>query len=187
MNTYKLIQRLPALVLGMTLGLSTGTVAAKNLLYTPDGRIVNIKGGAMQPDLSKYRSPLQSKVVDRRFYTNEATYLANETFKSGMEGFNDFVKAGMPIAYKRVFQWVTAKEMYFYARYLLDYVGGRGHAGVHMVHAPYWTMKALQHSAYNKLQRDRGEKAFSNKDIMLGMYLPLLYQLVGFPRVFADV
>ena len=187
MNTYNVHTRLIALVIGLVLGLVTGMVSAKNLLYTPDGRTVHIKGGTMQPDLSKYRSPLQSKVVDRRFYTNDATYLANETFKSGMEGFNDFVKAGMPIAYKRGFQWVTAKEMYFYARYLLDYVGGRGHAGVHMVHAPYWTMKALEHSAYNRLQRDRGEHTFSNKDIMLGVYLPLLYQRVGFPRVFDDV
>ena len=161
--------------------------AAKNYLYTPDGRLVHLKGGTMQPDLSMYRSPLQSKVVDRRFYTNDATFMANEGFKSGMEGFNDMVKAALPVAYRRAFQWVTAKEVYFYARYLLDYVGGRGHAGVHMVHAPYFTMQALRHSAYNKIQRDRGERIFSNKDIMLGFYLPLVYQRTGFPRVFDDI
>ena len=59
---------------------------AKNLIYTPDGRTVEIKGGVTQPDLSAYRSPLDSKVVDRRFNTNDATFLANESFKFGMEG-----------------------------------------------------------------------------------------------------
>ena len=166
---------------------ATLPAAAKNYLFTPDGRLVPLKGGVMQPDLSMYRSPLQSKVVDRRFYTNEATFMANEAFKSGMEGFNDMVKAALPVAYRRAFQWVTAKEVYFYARYLLDYVGGRGHAGVHMVHAPYFTMQALRHTAYNKLQRNRGERTFSNKDILLGFYLPLVYQRTGFPRVFEDV
>lgn len=180
------IKKILTIALSCTLMISS-SIGAKNLLYTPDGRTVEIKGGAMQPDLSAYRSPLQSKVVDRRFATNDATYMANEGFKFGMEGFDDLVKASMPVAYRRVFQWVVAKEIYFYARYLLDYAGGRGHAGVHMVHAPYWTMKALEHSAYNRLQRDRGEREFSNKDIMLGVYMPLVYQRTGFPRVFDDV
>ena len=189
MIAHKCCKRLFALSIGIgiALAVSMAGVGAKTLLYTPDGRTVHIKGGVMQPDCSQYRSPLRSKVVDRRFYTNEATFLANETFKSGMEGFNDFVKAAMPVAYKRCFQWVTAKEMYFYARYLLDYAGARGHAGVNIVQAPYWTMKALQHSAYNRLQRDRGEREFSNKDVLLGIYLPMVYQRVGFPRVFDDV
>ena len=181
------LKRVLALALSGALCLAAGNAVAKVLLYTPDGRVVKIKGGVMQPDLSRYRSPLESKVVDRRFITNEATFMANEGFKSGMEGFDDFVKASLPVAYRRAFQWVHAREMYFYARYLLDYVGGRGHAGVNMVHAPYWTMQALRHSAYNKLQRDRGEREFSNKDMLLGIYLPFVYQRTGFPRVFDDV
>ncbi len=186
MNRYKAVMRTLALAVGYTLCLAT-VADAKILLYTPDGRTVEIKGGTTQPDLSSYRSPLESKVVDRRFVTNEATFLANETYKFGMEGFNDLVKAAMPVAYRKAFHWVTGKEMYFYARYLLDYIGGRGHAGVHMIHGPYWTMKALKHSAYNKLQRDRGERTFSNKDVLLGFYLPLVYQRTGFPRVFDDI
>ncbi|MCK5831517.1 MAG: cytochrome c [Methylococcales bacterium] len=161
--------------------------SAKNLLYTPDGRVLNLKGGVTQPDLSLYRSPIESKIVDRRFYTNDATFMANESFKFGMEGYNDFVKGAYPIAYKRAFQWVTAREMYFYARYLLDFVGGRGHAGIHMLHGPYWTMQSQRHSAYNKYRRDRSERKFSNKDILLGFYLPLVYQRTGFPRVFEDL
>jgi hypothetical protein len=127
------------------------------------------------------------KVVDRRFYANEATFLANEGFKFGMEGFNDMVKGAFPVAYRRAFQWVTAREMYFYARYLLDFTGGRGHAGIHMLHGPYWTMQALRHSDYNKHRRERGERKFSNKDVLLGFYLPLVYQRTGFPRVFEDI
>ncbi|MFQ5784528.1 MAG: c-type cytochrome [Alphaproteobacteria bacterium] len=186
MNRYVSVTRTLALAAGCALCLATGA-AAKVLLYAPDGRTVEIKGGTTQPDLSAYRSPLDSKVVDRRFITNDATFLANESYKFGMEGFNDIVKAALPVAYRKPFHWVTGREMYFYARYLLDYIGGRGHAGVNMVHAPYWTLQAQRHSAYNKLQRDRGERAFSNKDILLGVYLPLVYQRTGFPRVFDDV
>lgn len=163
-----------------------GSVAAKDLLYTPDNRVLEIKGGTFQPDLSMYRSPLESKVVDRTFITNDATYAANEEFKFGMDGFDDMVKAGLPVAYHRAFQWITAKEMYFYARFVLDYVGGRGHAGINMVQGPYWTLQANRLSSYNKLQRDRGERHFSNKDVMLGFYLPMVYQSTGFPRVFDD-
>ena len=163
------------------------SVLAKVLMTTPDKRVLQLKGGVMQPDLSIYRSPIDSAVIDRRFYQKEATFMANETFKFGMEGFNDMVKAGFPVAYRRGFQWITAREMYFYARYLLDFSGGRGHAGVHMLHGPYWTLKAQTHSAYNKVIRDHGERKFSNKDILLGFYLPLVYQRTGFPRVFEDI
>lgn len=160
---------------------------AKNYILTSDQRTVAIKGGFSQPDLSQYRSKIKSKIIDRTFYTNEATFMANEGYKTGMEGYNDMVKASFPVAYKRAFQWVTAREMYFYARYLLDYIGGRSHSGVHMVHGPYFSIKAEKHSQFNKLLRDRGERNFSNKDILLGMELPLVYQRTGFPRVFDDI
>jgi len=187
MNRKKKILRRLIVPLIMCIFGYSGSVIAKNYLYTADGRAVPIKAGVTQPDLSQYRSPLESKVVDRRFNTNEATYMANEGFKLGMEGWNDMVKAAMPVAYRRAFQWVTAGEVYIYARNLLDYVGGRSHSGVHMVQGPYWTMKALRHTNFNRLQRDRGERVFSNKDVMLGFYLPLVYQRTGFPRVFDDV
>ncbi len=178
------------IIKSLTVAITVGIVAnsfAKNYIYTPDERVVPIKGGFTQPDLSSYRSPIESKVVDRTFYTNEATFMANEGFKTGMEGYNDMVKAGFPVAYKRAFQWVTAREMYFYARYLLDYIGGRSHSGVHMVHGPYWSMKADKHSQFNRLARDRGERNFSNKDVLLGIDLPIVYQRTGFPRVFDDI
>lgn len=186
MRHDQLTKRALTLAFGGMLCVAIGA-GAKNLLYTPDGRTVHIKGGALQPDFSPYRSPLESKVVDRRFHTNDATFMANEGFKMGMEGFDDMVKAGMPVAYKGAFQWTTAKEIYFYARYVLDYFGARGHGGVHMVQGPYFTMRALRLSSYNKIQRDRGERQFSNKDVLLGIDLPLVYQRTGFPRVFDDV
>ena len=160
---------------------------AKNYILTPDNRSVAIKGGFSQPDLSEYRSSIESKVIDRRFYTNEATFMANEGYKTGIEGYNDMVKASFPVAYKRSFQWVTAREMYFYARYLLDYIGGRSHSGVHMVHGPYLSMKADKASQFNRLLRDRGERNFSNKDVLLGIELPIVYQRTGFPRVFDGI
>lgn len=178
------------LVKTLSMAICVGFVAqsaAKNYIYTPDHRTVSIKGGFVQPDISMYRSPIDSKIIDRTFYTNEATFMANEGFKTGMEGYNDMVKAGFPVAYKRAFQWATAREMYFYARYLLDYIGGRSHSGVHMVHGPYWSMKADKYSAFNKLTRDRGERSFSNKDVLLGIELPIVYQRTGFPRVFDDI
>jgi len=175
------------IVFCLSLLLASNSVLAKNYLYTPEGRAVPIKAGVTQPDLSAYRSPIESKVIDRRFYTNEATFMANEQFKWGMEGWNDMVKAAMPVAYRRAFQWVVMRENYMYARNLLDYVGGRSHSGVHMVQGPYWTMKANRHTAFNRLQRDRGERTFSNKDVLLGFYLPLVYQRTGFPRVFDDI
>lgn len=187
MRHNRIMKRIFAAAFGSAVGLAAGAAGAKDILYTPDGRSVHIKSGTLQPDLSGYRSPLESKVVDRRFHTNDATFMANEGFKMGMEGFDDMVKAGMPVAYKRAFQWTTAKEIYFYARYVLDYFGARGHGGVHMVQGPYFTMRALRLSNYNKVQRDRGERQFSNKDVLLGVDLPLVYQRTGFPRVFDDV
>lgn len=183
-SAKKLIIEVSAITIALAM---TSYAIGKNYIYTPDERSVAIKGGFVQPDISEYRSPLDSKIIDRTFYTNEATFMANEGFKTGMEGYNDMVKAGFPVAYKRAFQWVTAREMYFYARYLLDYIGGRSHSGVHMVHGPYWSMKAEKHSNFNSLVRDRGERSFSNKDILLGVDLPLVYQRTGFPRVFDDI
>ena len=186
-NSQK-VKRMTVMFSGLSIAVIFASYAvAKNYIYTPDERIVPIKGGFVQPDISQYRSPLESKIIDRTFYTNEATFMANEGFKTGMEGYNDMVKASFPIAYKRTFQWVTAREMYFYARYLLDYIGGRSHMGVHMVHGPYWSIKAKKHSDFNQLIRDRGEPKFSNKDVLLGIDLPLVYQRTGFPRVFDDI
>ncbi len=160
------------------------SATAKVLMYTPDGRVLELKGGTAQPDLSRFRSPLESKILDRRFYTNEAGYLANEGYSSSQTGFNDMVKAGVPLVYKPEFHWVTHQEMYWHARYLLQWMGAASRLGVSMVHGPYWTLKARDFSRKNKFGRDRGERILSNKDIFMGVYLPLYYTRVGLPRVF---
>lgn len=166
--------------------LSGVPASAKIFLNAPDGRKVELKEGTRQPDLSTYRSPLESKIADRRFYTNEAMYLANEEFLSGMLFFLDAVKAGFPIAHNPQFQWVTAFENYWYSRYILFWGGVQSHLGVGLVHGPYWTLKARQLYQQNRLNRDRGERVPSNKDVLLGRFMPLYYQRTGFPRVFDD-
>lgn len=177
-------KRTQALLAAAALFLSAALAYGKIYMNTPDGRRVELKEGTPQPDLSKYRSPLESKIVDHRFYTNAAMYLANEEYNMGQVGFVDMVKAGFPLAYKTPFHWITHQEAYWYARHVLDWVGARAHMGISMVHGPYWTLKAQELYAKNRLVRDRGERVPSNKDVLLGIYLPLFYKRTGFPRVF---
>lgn len=159
---------------------------AKVFLSAPDGSEVEIKEGTPQPDLSAYRSPLRGKIADRRFVPSEHFYLANEQFLSGTEFFVDAVSAGFPVANWPEFQWVTAFEGYWYSRYLIEWAASRSHAGVGMVHGPYWTLKARELYARNRLNRDRGERVPANKGVALSHYMPLYYQRTGFPRVFDD-
>lgn len=176
--------KLISLAIGATVLVASFAGMAKIPMYTPDGRVLHLKGGTAQPDLSRFRSPLESKVVDRRFYTDQAGYLANEAYSTSQTGFNDMVKAGIPVAYKPEFHWVTHQGMYWHARYLLQWAGAASRLGISMVHGPYWTVKALEFSQKNKFGRDRGERTLSNKDIMLGIYFPLFYDRTGMPRVF---
>lgn len=179
-------QRLASLVvLALVLGVGAGGFAQETI-NAPDGRRVHRKGGAPQPDLSAYRSPLDSKIVDRRWYTNEGMYLANESNNSGVSFLLEAIKAGFPIAHNEAFAWVTAQEAYWYSRYMLSNVFSQSHLGISMIHGPYWTLKARESYQKNRLQRDRGERMPSNKDVMLGNYLPLFYKRTGFPRVFDD-
>lgn len=164
--------------------LASGTAYAKLHLRTPDGRTVAVKGGTPQPDLSAYRSPLESKILDHRFYTGPSMYLGNEEYLMGQVGFWEMVKAGLPVAYKPAFHWITHQEAYWYARYILDFVGAQAHMGVSMVHGPYWTLKARELYDKNRFERDRGERVFGNKDVLMGIYLPMFYKRTGFPRVF---
>ncbi|MBI5631294.1 MAG: c-type cytochrome [Elusimicrobia bacterium] len=161
-------------------------VNAKVYLHAPDGTEVEIKEGTPQPDLSAYRSPLESKIASRRFFTNDNLYLANEEFLSGMEYFVDAVEAGFPIAHWPQFQWITALENYWYSRYTLEWATSRAHAGISTVHGPYWTLKARELYDRNRTLRDRGERVPANKGVVLSHYMPLYYQRTGMPRVFDD-
>ncbi|MFQ5851311.1 MAG: c-type cytochrome [Candidatus Binatia bacterium] len=166
--------------------LSAALAYGKIYMNTPDGRTIELKGPTPQEDISTLRSPLESKILDRRFYTNEATYLGNEEYTVSQIGFNDMIKAGIPIAYKKPHHWVQHQEAYWYARYILSWVFARAHMGISMIHGPYWTLKAREHYLKNRINRDRGERVPANKDVLLGLYLPMLYKTVGFPRFFDD-
>ncbi|MFQ5882580.1 MAG: c-type cytochrome [Candidatus Methylomirabilales bacterium] len=166
--------------------LASSTADGKQFLHAPDGRTLEIKGSTPQPDISVLRSPLESKIMDRRFYTNAGTYLANEEYTVSQIGFDDMIKAGIPLAYKKPHHWVQHQEAYWYARYTLSWVFARSHMGISMIHGPYWTLKAREHYAKNRINRDRGERVPSNKDILLGFYLPMVYKNIGFPRFFDD-
>lgn len=173
-------------LLGTLLLLTAGSAPAQLTIHTADGREIRQKGGTPQPDLTEYRSPLESKIMDRRWYTNGGMYLANEEFYSGMSFFLEAIKAGFPIAHHPAFAWITSQEAYWYSRYILSFVFAQSHLGISMIHGPYWTLKARQLSQKNRLQRDRGERVLANKDVLLGIYFPLYYKRTGWPRVFDD-
>lgn len=137
-------------------------------------------------DLSGYRTPLDSKIVSRRWEGNPGMYLANEEFLSGFCFWMDLVQAGFPVAHFPELEWVTIREGYWYSRYILSYVQAQSHMGIHMIQGPYWTLKALEAHQRNRLIRDRGERVPSNKDVMLGFYIPIFSKRTGWPRVFED-
>lgn len=170
----------------IALGLAALPAAAKVHLHSPDGREVELKEGNLQPDLSAYRSPLESKIAGRRFATESEFALANEEFFSGSEFFVDAVEAGLPVAHWPEFQWAAAVEAYWYSRYTLEWAATRSHAGLALVQGPYWTLKARELYDRNRVNRDRGEREPSNKGVLLGQYMPLYYQRTGMPRVFDD-
>ncbi len=181
---YKFLRRLA--LPGILFILGASGASAQLTLNTPDGRAIRQRGGTPQADLSLYRSPLESKIVDRRWYTNDGMYLANEEFYSGMSFYLEAVNAGFPIAHNQAFAWITSQEGYWYSRYILSNVFAQSHLGISMIHGPYWTLKARELSRKNRLQRDRGERLWANKDILLGIYLPFYYKRTGWPRVFDD-
>lgn len=137
-------------------------------------------------DLSTYRTPLESKILSRRWEGNAGMYLANEEYFGGFTFWADLVSAGFPVAHFSELEWITTREGYWYSRYILSYVQAQGHMGIHMVQGPYWTLKAQQMQQNNRLIRDRGERVPSNKDIFLGFYAPIYARRVGWPRVFED-
>lgn len=174
------------LALSAALFLTASPLHAHILMNTPDGRVIEVKEGTAQPDLSSYRSRLDARVQDRRFHMGQNQYAANEMFFTGQTGFVDMVRAVFPVRGKPAFMWATGQEAYWYARWTMGFGAAMSHCGVSMVHGPYWTVKAQELSRQNRLQRDRGERPLSNKDVLMGFYLPLLYKRVGIPRVFDD-
>lgn len=158
-------------------------------IHTPWGASYKYKGPnemVKEFDLSGYRTPLDSKIVSRRWDNDSGMYLANEEFFSGFTFWLDLVSAGFPVAHFPQLEWVTLREGYWYSRFILSYVQAQAHMGIHMVQGPYWTLKAEEMYRRNRLIRERGERMPSNKDVLLGVYVPLYSKRTGWPRVFED-
>ena len=174
-----------AFVLAVAMFATARSASAEYFMIMENGEVTHLKEGTFQPDKSPYQTKLDVKILDRTFVTKDAMWAANEAFFTGMSGFNDMVRAAFPMAHKPIFTWVTAQEAYWYARYVMSFGFATSHNGIHMVHGPYWTLKALEFADKSKLQRDRGERILSNKDIMMGQWLPILRKGIGI-RPFDD-
>jgi len=158
-------------------------VSAEYIMNAPDGRRLHLKEGTFQPDLSLYRSKLpEVKILDRTFKPKYQQWAANEEFEMSQTGLNNMVRAAFPLAHNSAFIWLTNQQMYWNARNNLGFGFAASHAGINFVNGPYFTMKALELSKYNRLYRDRGERTLTNKDVLLQWYLPLVWKRVGIPR-----
>lgn len=157
--------------------------SAEYFINSPDGRMLHLKEGTFQPDLSPYQSKLpEVKVLDRTFRFKEQDWAANEEFDFSQNGLANLVRAANPVAHNPAFIWLTNQQLYWNARNQLGFVLAAGHAGINMVNGPYWTLKAIELSQYSALSRDRGERFLSNKDVLLQYYFPLYWKITGMPR-----
>ncbi len=138
-----------------------------------------------QPDYAEYRSPIQTRVLDRRFRTKEAMYLANEMNIGGEPFLLNAVQAGLPVGNDREFQYMTAIESYWYSRYNMSSLMTESRLGVHLVHGPYVTDKALRESV-GADSRYRGERIVSNKTELIQRIIPAYLARTGLPRRFED-
>jgi len=159
------------------------SASADYSINAPDGRMIHLKEGTFQPDLSPYRSKLpEVKILDRTFMPKYQQWAANEEFEISQTGLNNMVRAALPLEHNAAFIWMTNQQLYWNARNNLGFGFAASHAGINMVNGPYFTMKALELSSFNRLERDRGERTLSNKDAMLQWYFPLVWKRVGIPR-----
>jgi mono/diheme cytochrome c family protein len=163
--------------------LVASVVSADYSINAPDGRLIHLKEGTFQPDLSPYRSKLpEVKILDRTFKPKYQQWAANEEFEISQTGLNNMVRAALPLEHNAAFIWMTNQQIYWNARNNLGFGFAASHSGINMVNGPYFTMKALELSSYNRLERDRGERILSNKDAMLQWYFPLVWKRIGIPR-----
>jgi hypothetical protein len=148
-----------------------------------DAPVSNVVTG--QPSYEGLRSPLHARVVDRRFYTRDALYLANEMSQSGDPFLRQALAVGLPVEKDLPFQYMTATESYWYSRYVMQSLITESRMGVVLIHGPYVTEKAVQ-VANAQYSRDRGENQLSNKDVLFGHLIPAYLARTGFPRRFED-
>ncbi len=138
-----------------------------------------------QPSYRGLKSPLKTRVVDRRFYTREAMYLANEMNQSGDPFLRQARFLGLPIEQDNDFQYMTATESYWYSRYSMQSLITESRMGLVLIHGPYVTEKAIE-IGDAQYSRDRGENELSNKDVLFEHIIPAYLTRTGFPRRFED-
>ncbi len=141
--------------------------------------------GTDQPAFEGLRSPIRSRVVDRRFNTKEAMFLANEMNIGGDPFLQEAFRVGLPIADDPEFQHITAVESYWYSRYNMSALVAESRLGIHAVHSPYVSEKAIR-EGIGANNRFRGEHVVSNKTELLQRIIPVYLARTGFPRRFED-
>lgn len=138
-----------------------------------------------QPSYQTLKSPLKTRVVDHRFYTREAMYLANEMSQSGDTFFREALLSGLPVEKDNDFQYMTATESYWYSRYNMQVLITESRLGLVLTNGPYLTQKAIE-LGNAQYSRDRGENELSNKDVLFQHIIPAYQARTGFPRRFED-
>ncbi len=138
-----------------------------------------------QPSYQSLKLPIKARVVDSRFYTREAMYLANEMNQSGDPFLRQALFAGLPVEKDTDFQYITATESYWYSRYNMQVLITESRMGLVLIHGPYVTEKAIE-IGNAQYSRDRGENELSNKDVLFQHIIPAYQARTGFPRRFED-
>ena len=93
------------------------SASADYSINAPDGRMIHLKEGTFQPDLSPYRSKLpEVKILDRTFMPKYQQWAANEEFEISQTGLNNMVRAALPLEHNAAFIWMTNQQLYWNAR-----------------------------------------------------------------------
>lgn len=150
----------------------------------PDAAPVALLPGAEQISFAAYRSPLRAEVIDRRFRTRDAMFLANEMNETGFPFF-ERAAASRLVGADPEFLYLTTVESYWYSRYNMSALVSESRLGLHVVDGPYVTDWALREGR-SSVNRNRGEFMRSNKGALLQEIIPMYQARTGFPRRFEE-
>ena len=139
-----------------------------------------------QRDYANLTSPIKSRVTDRRFDTRMAMYLANEQILSGNGFLEKALQLDLVPRDDMDFVNITAIESYWYSRYNLSWLLGKSRMGIHIVHGPYLTLKAVEREGRVFDRRRRGEQHVANREVLLDQIIPIYLARTGFPQRFED-
>lgn len=177
------LQRLAAASLLVIVGGCTGLSYQNQGPAVPTPTTTELQGPT-QAQYAKYRTPIETTVLDRRFETVQAMYLANELNETGFPFFERAAIAGLA-GFDPDFVYMTTVESYWYSRYNMSALVSESRMGLHTVYGPYVTEWALREGRSN-INRDRGEYVVGNRGAMLKDIIPMYLARTGFPRRFED-